>query len=159
MSTMPTNTMLGFEAAEGVAFSDVALRPSAAGGGIDGKSSTLPSGYNARSYRSYPRRKLASAVMKTAAHQIYEVPNGASVVIECVFITSITSNNTDFRLFHCRAGEAPATANALFYDTTSTGKTTTRLEGPIYLVSGDRIWASAASADRMAVTLYGIEAQ
>lgn len=134
------------------------LQSLAGGGEIDGQSSTLPSGYNARSYRSYPRRKLASAVMKTAAHQIYEVPNGASVVIECLFITSITSNNTDFRLFHCRAGEAPATANALFYDTTSTGKTTTRLEGPIYLVSGDRIWASAASADRMAVTLYGIEA-
>lgn len=158
MSTMPTSG-LGFESADGASFSDVALRPSAAGGGIDGRTSTLPNGYNARSYRSYPRRKLASAVMKTTAHQIYEVPNGASVVIECLFLTSITSNNTDFRLFHCRAGEAPATSNAVFYDTSSTGKTTTRFEGPIYLVSGDRIWASAANADRVAVTLYGIETQ
>lgn len=141
-----------------VTISEETLAPSAGGGGADTRASTTPSQYNARSWRSYPRRKLASAVMKTTAHQIYEVPNGASVVIECLFITSITSNNTDFRLHHCRAGESPSTANALFYDTTSTGKATTRYDGPIYLVSGDRIWASAASADRMTVTLYGVEA-
>ena len=141
-----------------VTISEETLAPSAGGGGADTRSSTAPSQYNARSWRSYPRRKLASAVMKTTAHQIYEVPNGASVVIECFFVTSVTSNNTDFRLHHCRAGEAPATSNALFYDTTTNGKVTTRYEGPIYLVSGDRIWVSAANSDRVAITLYGVEA-
>ncbi len=141
-----------------VTLSEETLAPSAGGGGADTRASTTPSQYNARSWRSYPRRKLASGVVKTTPHQIYEVPNGASVVVECFFLTSITSNNTDFRLYHTRAGEAPTTSNALFYDTTASGKTTLRYEGPIYLVSGDRIWTSAANSDRIAITLYGVEA-
>jgi hypothetical protein len=141
-----------------VTISEETLAPSAGGGGADTRSSTAPAQYNARSWRSYPRRKLASGVVKTTPHQIYEVPNGASVVVECFFLTSITSNNTDFRLYHTRAGEAPTTSNALFYDTTASGKTTLRYDGPIYLVSGDRIWTSAANSDRIAITLYGVEA-
>ena len=141
-----------------VTLSEETLAPSAGGGGADTRASTTPSQYNARSWRSYPRRKLASAVMKTAPHQIYEVPNGAAVVIECLFLTALTSNNTDFRVHHCRAGEATSTSNALFYDVTSSGKTTTRYDGPLYLVSGDRVWVSASSADRVAISLYGVEA-
>jgi hypothetical protein len=138
--------------------SEATLEPSAGGGGIDAKSSTLPAGYNSRTWRSYPRRKLASAVAKTFVQQIYEVPNGSSAVIEVLFVTAISSNNTDFRLFHTRPGESPTTANAIFYDTSTTGKTVVRYEGPLYLTSGDRIWMSAANADRITVTLYGVEA-
>ena len=149
------------EAPQNIGLSADASVPSvafASGGDTESVTSTTPSQYNSRTWRSYPRRKLASGVVKTTPHQIYEVPNGASVVVECFFVTSITSNNTDFRLFHCRAGEAPATSNALFYDTTKTGKSTVRFDGPIYLVSGDRIWTSAANSDRIAITLYGVEA-
>jgi hypothetical protein len=138
--------------------SELSLAPSAAGGGLDMRSSTVPSGYNARTWRSSPRRKLASAVAKTVIHQIYEVPNGSSAVVEVLFVTAITSNNTDFRLFHTRPGESPTTANAVFYDTSTTGKTVSRYEGPLYLTSGDRIWCSAANSDRITVTLYGVEA-
>ena len=141
-----------------VTISEETLAPSAGGGGADTRSSTTPAQYNARSWRSYPRRKLVSDVVKTTPHQIYAVPNGANTVVECFFVTSITSNNTDFRLFHCSAGEAPATSNALFYDTTKTGKSTVRFDGPIYLVSGDRIWTSAANSNRITITLYGVEA-
>lgn len=128
------------------------------GGGLDMRASTPPQGYSARTWRSSPRRKLASAVAKTYIQQIYEVPNGSSVVVDVMFVTAITSNNTDFRLFHTRPGESPTTANALFYDTSTTGKTVTRYEGPFYLTAGDRIWMSAANADRITVTLYGTEA-
>jgi hypothetical protein len=137
--------------------SEETLAPSAAGGGIDSRASTLPSGYNTRTWRSFPRRKLSGTVAKTAIQQIYEVPNGSSAVVEVFYVTSITSNNTDFRLHHTRPGESPTTANAIFYDTTNNGKTVTRYEGPLYLTSGDRIWCSAANSDRITVTLYGVE--
>jgi hypothetical protein len=130
---------------------------SAGGGGIDSRTSTLPSGYNTRTWRSFPRRKLSGTVAKTAIQQIYEVPNESSAVVEVLYVSSITSNNTDFRLHHTRPGEAPTTANAIFYDVTTNGKTTTRYEGPIYMTSGDRIWCSAANSDRITVTLYGVE--
>jgi hypothetical protein len=130
---------------------------SAGGGGIDSRTSTLPNAYNSRTWRSYPRRKLAGAVAKTVAHQIYEVPNGSSAVVEVLYVSAITSNNTDFRLHHTRPGESPTTANAIFYDVTTNGKTTTRYEGPLYMTSGDRIWMSAANSDRITVTLYGVE--
>lgn len=103
-------------------------------------------------------RKLSSGLLKAIDAHVYEVPTGRSATINSMWIASTHTGSVSVRVHHTRPGEDASTSNALIYDYSLSSKTTIVYDQLIYLNSGDKIVVRADTADKICVTLYGVEA-
>lgn len=113
--------------------------------------------FNASNRVTFPSRKLASDLAKTGATVLYEVPSGMSARIESLWICSVHTGSVALELNHTRPGESVGHSNSLLHDLSVASKATTVYDQPILMSAGDRIWILADSADKLCVTLYGVE--
>jgi hypothetical protein len=102
-------------------------------------------------------RRLAAGLLKTTDSHIYQVPTGMAATIHSMWIASTHTGSVSVRISHARPSESLSTSNALLYDVTISSKTTTVYDQPMYLTAGDRIMVRADTADKICITIYGVE--
>lgn len=124
--------------------------------------SILPTGelvsFNAQQRSGYPARKLASMSCTATERTLYECPSGKTCEIRHVHFTSTHTGSEPVSLWHVKASEATALSNALFYEYALSAKTYLSEDAPIYMLPGEKLIAKASAADRITITIYGIEA-
>ena len=106
---------------------------------------------------SYPRRRLGAMSCPVNERILYECPAGKSATIQHIHVTSTHTGSETFRLHHLRQDETSSVANALFYDYSLAAKNYVHEDTIIYMNPGERLVASAPSASRITITVYGIE--
>lgn len=107
--------------------------------------------------RSYPSRRLGAASLPASERVIYECPPGMTATIEHVQVASTHTGAETFRMWHVRQNEATSVENALFYDFSISAKGYLHEDGRLYMTPGERIVASAGTAGRLTISLYGTE--
>lgn len=113
--------------------------------------------YNQIQRRDYPSRRLGAASLPASERIIYECPLGRTATIEHLQIASTHTGSETFRMWHVRQNEATSVENVLFYDYSISAKSYLHEEGKLYLLPGERIVASAGTAGRLTLTIYGTE--
>jgi len=107
-------------------------------------------------YEGSPRR-LCAVIPKTAYSPIYTCPAGKRAQIMLISVCNLTSSAATIRLHHVVPSETAATSNAWYYDL-SIARTTLIVDSDArYLEQGDSLWASQATADHLAISVYGME--
>ena len=113
--------------------------------------------YNQIQRRDYPSRRLAAVSLPATERVLYECPAGMTCKVEHVQVASTHTGNETFRLWHVRQNESTSVDNTLFYDYQIAAKSYLHEDGAIYLTPGERLVASAGTAARLTITLYGTE--
>ena len=123
--------------------------------------SSIPSseaiGFNVRQRRDYPSRKLASMSCTATERTLYECPSGKTCEIRHMHFTSTHTGSEPVSLWHVKASEATAFSNALFYEYGLSAKAYLSEDAPIFMLPGEKLIAKASAADRITITIYGIE--
>lgn len=107
--------------------------------------------------RDYPTRRLGCRLGSTTAFTVYEVPANVMTRVDLIFACMTQAGSTTYTIHHCVPGETPSTANALYYQRGIAANATDRIEGPIWMTSGDRLFVLGANADHVCFTVYGEE--
>jgi hypothetical protein len=113
--------------------------------------------FNSQQRNGYPIRKLASISCTATEKTLYECPSGRTCEVRHLHFASTHSGSEPVTLWHVRQSEATALSNALFYEYSLSAKAFLSEDAPIYLLPGERLIVKASAADRITVTVYGIE--
>ena len=102
-------------------------------------------------------RRFCAVIPKTSSAPIYTCPAGKRAQIMLISVCNLTASAATVRLHHVVPSETAATSNAWYYDL-SIARTTLIVDSDArYLEQGDSLWASQATADALAITVYGME--
>lgn len=113
--------------------------------------------YNTFSRLEGSPRRLCAVIPKTTYSPIYTCPAGKRAQIMLISACNLTSSGATIRLHHVVPHETAATSNAWYYDL-SIARTTLIVDSDArYLEQGDALWASQATADHIAISIYGME--
>ena len=113
--------------------------------------------YNTFSRLEGSPRRLCAVIPKTTSAPIYICPAGKRAQIMLISACNLTSSPATIRLHHVVPSETAATSNAWYYDL-SIARTTLIVDSDArYLEQGDALWASQATADHIAISIYGME--
>ena len=92
----------------------------------------------------------------TASRTLVEAGEGERIRIEQVWVCNTHDSNIDVTLSHVPARDDADESNfRLWNEVIVRADTTQVIDSTIYLEPGDRLTAFAATADKIAVTLYG----
>ena len=105
-----------------------------------------------------PRRKLAARALTTANMNVWECPINRSARVDAVLVCNIATAQVNFRLWHVTPTEVAQQATALFYDLVLRPNSTTVLEVPIYMNSGDRLVGYASASSSLGISVFGEDA-
>jgi len=107
-------------------------------------------------YEGSPRR-LCAVLPKTTSSPIYICPAGKRAQIMLVSVCNLTATAATVRLHHVVPSETAATSNAWYYDLSIARTTLIVYSDARYLEQGYALWASQATADALAISVYGME--
>jgi hypothetical protein len=114
---------------------------------------------NANPRSSRTQRRLACRRGTTTTSTLYECPAGYAATVASVWIANTTGSAITVRIHHLIPRETAAEENALFYGLSCAANTTTIVEVPIYLGSGEKLSIYASSSTAGTFTVYGTEYQ
>lgn len=98
-----------------------------------------------------------SAPANTSNADLITVSAAQSEVISTLVVANTTANAATFRVFARIAGAAAATSNALVYDATVNGNTTTTLTLGITITATDVLTIQSGTANALTFTAFGCE--
>jgi len=98
-----------------------------------------------------------SAPANTDNANVYTVPSATSAVISTIVITNTSDLTATGRIFVRQAGAAAAASNALSFDTSFAGKSTTALTLGVTLQATDVITVRSGTANALTFHIFGSE--
>lgn len=98
-----------------------------------------------------------SAPANTSNADLITVGAGKSQVISTLVIANTTASAATYRVFARIAGAAAAVSNALVYDATCLGNTTTALTLGVTLAATDVLTIQSGTANALTFTAFGSE--
>jgi len=98
-----------------------------------------------------------SAPADTNNANLYTTPAGTNTVVSTLSITNVTSSAANARVYVRIAGATAAAGNAVMYDTSIAGNTTTALTLGITLNATDVITVRTATANALTFQAFGSE--
>lgn len=102
-------------------------------------------------------KKLAQVQLTAADLQIYIAPASTYTVVTGLYVCNTDTSDRTFQLYQVDAAGSSATTNALYYDYPVATKRTFWLATPIVLEPGQMLRGVASSANKLTVTVFGIE--
>lgn len=93
----------------------------------------------------------------TSNTNIYTVPAGREAIISNIAVANVTGTAALYEIYVRVAGAAAGTANALVFDASAAGNTTTFIQGGITLSAGDIITVQSGTPGAFAFHVFGTE--
>lgn len=98
-----------------------------------------------------------SAPANTSNADAYTVPALTSAVLSTIVVANTTATAATARIFVRIAGGAAAASNAIVYDTTFNGNSTTAFTIGVTLATTDIITVQTGTANALTFTVFGSE--
>jgi hypothetical protein len=102
-------------------------------------------------------RKLFSCLISTTARVLYTCPSGRRCRIDAVVFVNIHTGTEKVTLHHVLPNDTPTSCNKLYHELSMSSATTVIDDTPKYLLAGETLVALASTANRIAITVYGVE--
>jgi hypothetical protein len=88
---------------------------------------------------------------------IYTVPASTEVIVSSIFVCNTTDTTATFRIFQRIDGATAGVANAIAYDQTVPGNSTTTIESKITMNASDVLTVRSGTANSLTFTVNGSE--
>lgn len=88
---------------------------------------------------------------------VYTVPATTEAIVSSILICNTTSTAATFRIFQRIDGNAAGTANAIAYDQSIPGNSTTSIESKITMNAADVLTVRSGTANALTFTVNGSE--
>ena len=101
------------------------------------------------------KTRWSSGSLGTTQQTLVSCKNNSRATIDMIVVSNTGGSTTTYDIYQVPKNDSASTGNAIGYQVSIGSKRFVIIEGPMYLIEGDRLIVQAGSAASLTITAYG----